>query len=879
MKHLPFRLLTLLFAVLPFNRGQADFTTGQPADLLLGAPVRPVFAPSGVAVDPLTLKVFVSDWNGHRIFRYGSTQAMQSEATPEVVIGQADFHGQSPHTTATGLNNPAGITVDNSGRLWVADSGNHRVLRFDSASSLETGAAATAVFGQAGFITAISGTAENRFNTPSAVAVDQTGRLWVADSNNNRILRWDNAASLPAGALANGVLGQANFTSNAQNFGAAGLSSPQSIALEHSSGVLVRLWVADTLADRVLAHSAPATKANGAAADKILGAATFTRGDSGITRKTFYAPSGVTMEGTTLWVADTRQARLLRFLNAGSKSNGADADAVLGQFNFTESLEGTELDRLFLPSALTSILGRLWVADYGNRRLVRHEAASTKIALAPADGTLGQFIPPATSIASPQGCGIDPVSGKLFVCDDQKHRVLRYASAQALHDNAVPEAVLGQPDFATVTTGTTSAKMSFPRALTVDKLGNLWVSDNGNNRVLGFFSAATLASGAAASKVFGQPGFSSATAGTTASLIESPGSLTTEWGAGPGGTTVILRLWVTDRGNHRVLRFENPVTAANGSAAASVLGQPNFTAGTATTSAAGMSSPSGLAVESSGRLWVVDYNNQRVLRFDAAALKSNGAAANGVLLQPGFTTKTPVGYPADVCVSPAGRLFVVMSLGNRVLWFNDAATLANGSPAHGALGQPDLFSTAEGWGYHGMKNPQAATMDPITGQLWVVENNILQRYSPNFGPLQQWRFANFGTYSSSGSAANDADPDGDGLLNLVEYVMAQSPVIAGGIGSTAPIGLTYQGFDNPFLADLRLLTTYDSRIRLTIERSTDFQLWGTFTTRTGTGAWSLPPSSTVLLSGGGRTRFNFTTTFIPAFTPRYFLRLRVEELP
>jgi sugar lactone lactonase YvrE len=105
----------------------------------------------------------------------------------------------------------------------VADTGNNRVLRFASSSALSNGAAAEGVLGQADFTSGSQnrggGIAGNTLNAPYGIAVDEAGRLWVADLFNNRVLRFDSAASKANGADADGVLGQADFTHNNYNRG------------------------------------------------------------------------------------------------------------------------------------------------------------------------------------------------------------------------------------------------------------------------------------------------------------------------------------------------------------------------------------------------------------------------------------------------------------------------------------------------------------------------------------------------------------------------------------------------------------------------------------------------------------------------------------
>ena len=204
------------------------------------------------------------------------------------MLGQSSFVTQGANRgglpAANTLNYPRGLAVDAAGRLWVADTFNHRVLRFDSAASKANGAAADGVLGQPDFTSTCANrggaaAAQDSLNTPRGVAVDTAGRLWVADFSNHRLLRFDNAATKANGANADGVLGQANFTSASINRG------------------------------------------------------------SGVNINTLNSPFGLTVgSGGRLWVADTNNNRVLRFNNAASKADGADADGVLGQANFTAAV-------------------------------------------------------------------------------------------------------------------------------------------------------------------------------------------------------------------------------------------------------------------------------------------------------------------------------------------------------------------------------------------------------------------------------------------------------------------------------------------------------------------------------------------------------------
>lgn len=314
----------------------------------------------------------------------------------------------------------------------------------------------------------------------------------------------------------------------------------------------------------------------------------------------------------------------------------------------------------------------------------------------PASGVLGQLDFTSGSsgttqskLQAPSGVAVDPTTGKLFVVDRYNNRILRWSSADKMIDGSPAEVVLGQPDFITSTSGLSASKLNDPLRAFVDSSGNLWVSDYLNNRVLRFDNASSKLTGANADLVLGQSNFTTNPSGTSTNKMK-----------GPVGVFVdeTERLWVTDRLNHRVLRFDNSSNLSNGADANGVLGQADFMTGTSGLSATKMNRPMGVYVDSKDNLWVCEDDNRRAIRFDTVSTKSNGAAADGVLGQPDFTTnlinysRNGVGNLRGVYGDEAGRLYLVDESNNRVLVFNHAATIQNGAFADYVLGQPDFGS-------------------------------------------------------------------------------------------------------------------------------------------------------------------------------------------
>jgi len=361
------------------------------------------------------------------------------------------------------------------------------------------------------------------------------------------------------------------------------------------------------------------------------------------------------------------------------------ADVVLGQPNFTTTTATSGQPNRFNSSysaAMDPTTGKVFVADTNNNRVLRYDSVAAMTSGASAEAVLGQ--PDLVSkgsattqkeMDSPFGLAIDK-NGTLWVADATNNRVLRFDGASAKANAAVnADGVLGQPDFSTkaILTPPTQASMSSPRAVAVDANGVLWVADFGNNRVLRFDDAATAINGANADGVLGEPGFT----------INFGGVATQYAMHGPDGLTVDAagHLWVADYTNNRVLRFDDAANLSNGALASHVLGQPDFTTSAAlsTPTAASLNHPAGLAFDSNGALWISDALNSRILRFDGAVKKGDYAAANAVLGQVDFVTKgatvTATGIAAafGLTIDPAGALWAADTLNHRVLPYTPKA--------------------------------------------------------------------------------------------------------------------------------------------------------------------------------------------------------------
>ncbi|MEG5257059.1 hypothetical protein QUB52_29470, partial [Microcoleus sp. A6-C6] len=260
----------------------------------------------------------------------------------------------------------------------------------------------------------------------------------------------------------------------------------------------------------------------------------------------------------------------------------------------------------------------------------------------------------------------DQANNRLFVCDIIYNRVLVFDVA-SITNGEIAVNVLGQPDFATVSEGTSSTKLYNPAGIDYDPVGNrLFVAEDNNHRVV-VFDTALITNGEAAVNVLGQANFiSNVIAPVSAASIDTPTDLLYD--------SVNKRLYVSDEVTNRILVFDL-TTITNGESAVSVLGQINFANSGAATTQAGLSGPRAMTLNPcSQRLFVADNGNRRIMVFDVATVTIGEGAVN-VLGQANFTTNTAAttqtGSTGSDCYFDVttGKLYVSNGTNNRVLIF------------------------------------------------------------------------------------------------------------------------------------------------------------------------------------------------------------------
>ena len=352
------------------------FTTGQNATTVIGhtdfetigtihgnTTGDTLYIPEGVAFDK-SGNMWVADTGFNRVLEFSSPFTMGENASK--VLGQDNFTSSQASLSTNGLDQPYGLTFDKSGNMWVADTNNNRIVEYDS--PITSGESASIVIGSPSFNKGVYPTSSGSLAAPYGIAFDRSGNLWAVDYYDNRILEY--VPPFKDGMSATLVLGQYGFTDNSDGTSPGSFNLPSSIAFDSSGN----LWVTDSLNNRVMKFLYPFS--NHQSASLVIGQRNFTTNQPGITNDTLNTPYGIAFDASgNLWITDGNNARVLGYYSPFT--SGQSASVVLGQQNFAGMHMGTSANALSEPYDVKfDNLGNLWVADMANNRVVGFETTA-----------------------------------------------------------------------------------------------------------------------------------------------------------------------------------------------------------------------------------------------------------------------------------------------------------------------------------------------------------------------------------------------------------------------------------------------------------------------------------------------------------------------
>ncbi|MDB5098451.1 MAG: hypothetical protein JWM80_2872 [Cyanobacteria bacterium RYN_339] len=422
----------------------ADFRDGPAASAAFYSPFALVADGKGV--------VYVGD--NAKLRRIGADGQVTTLAGI-LTAGHVDGQG-----TAASFNLIEALTLDPSGRLVAADTGNHLIRRITPAGAVSTIAGS-------GLTPHLDGQGANAlFNHPQGVAVNAAGTLYVADTDDYTI-----RAVSPTGQVT--TLAGSGKQGGKDGVGvAASFDAVHGLACD-SGG---KLYVADAgnhLIRLVSPDGTVTTFAGSQAGAWVDGPAATAR---------FYVPTGVALDpaGGALYVADVMN-NAIRRIALGDPAHPVTSLGADGTF---AAVSGTPTSPFKMPAGVAvDAQGALYFSDTWAHRICKVDLAKAThpvVTLAGSTTGVGGFADGPGSTArfnGPQGLAIGP-DGALYVADTENHRIRRIDLVDPTHPVTTRAgAEQGKDD------GTGAPRFNRPAAIAIDASGTVYVADTANNRI------------------------------------------------------------------------------------------------------------------------------------------------------------------------------------------------------------------------------------------------------------------------------------------------------------------------------------------------------------------------------------------------------------
>lgn len=609
---------------------------------------------------------------------------------------------------------------------------------------------------------------------PGTVAFDGSGNLYISDTGNNVVRKVSASTGNISNFAGNGFSGYSGDGGPASN---ARLNEPKGIAFDSSGN----LYIADSFNSVIRLVS----KTTGDISTFAGNATASYGGDGGLaTSASLLDPYGVTLDASNnVYIADTGNSRV-REVTAANGHISTVAGTGIPSFNGDGGAATSAW--IFWPyGTFIDVSGNIYIADTGNSRIREVSAANGHISTVAGTVTAGYngdgMAATSAELQEPGAVYVDP-SGNIYISDTQNNRI-RLVSAATGHISTIA----GNGTFGYSGDGgvATSSELAFPQGFAFDSSGNLFISDVSND-VVRTLSAST---GDISTFAGGTHGFSGDGGLATSSEINGPTGVAVDSSG---------NLYISDTNNARI-RKVNALTGDISTFAGN--GTANYGGDSGAATNAELNGPEGMAVDSSGNLYIADNANCRIRKVAASNGHISTVAGNGTCNYSGdggLATSAELKYPYDVVVDNSGNLFITDGNNCRIREVaassGHISTVAgNGTCSFG--GDGGAATSAE------LNQPFGLVIDSSSNIYFTdANNNRIRKVSSSTGNIST--VAGNGTqgYTGDGGPATNAelnDPSGiviDSSDNLYfvdgsNFVVRKVTASTGDITTIAGIGI------------------------------------------------------------------------------------------
>ena len=548
--------------------------------------------------------------------------------TINTAIGDYQVGDGGPATAAL-LAVPGKIAVDSKGAVYVADTDNHLIRKI-----------------VAGQITAVAGTGNPGFSGdggaatsaqldyPGGVAVDGAGNVYIYDINNNAIRKVD------TGGIIHTIAGAPPSSGSTGDGGPAtqaklNLASGGNVAVDSAGNV----YISDT-SNSVIRKVTVSTGIISTYAG-VIGKYGSTGDGGAATAANLSFPGGLALDAQgNLYIADSSN-QTVRMVSAKDGTISTFA-GIPGQFGHTGNGGPPAAAKLNFPLDVTvDSQGNVYIADADNDDIREVTAGSAPtinlIAGSTAFGYGGDGGSPTSALfANPQGVAVDS-SGIVYISDTFNSRI-RDISGGTVGEFAGADHAQGDGGKAS------NALLYFPQYFAWDAAGNMYIADTLNNRIRKVTTA----------------GIISTIAGTGSYITSGDGGPAISAGVGQPQAVAVDssgNVYIATGNQIRMVGSDGKIsTVVNTS------GQGGFIGDGESAAAAELNTPQGLAVDSSGNLYIADASNNRIRKVSGGIISTiagSGSTTNGSFGGDGGpATSANLNFPADIAFDSAGNLLI-----------------------------------------------------------------------------------------------------------------------------------------------------------------------------------------------------------------------------
>ncbi len=628
------------------------------------------YKPTGVAVDSAGI-VYVAD--GTSTIRKITKGGVVTTLAGSPVIGSADGTGN-----AAGFNNPSGVAVDSEGNVYVADSSNQTIRK------ITINGVVTTVAGTVGRRGSADGTGNAaQFSNPIGVAVDSSGNLYVADMGNSTIRKIARGGVVTTLAGSAGMMGSTNGIGSDARF-----IEPWGVALDSAGNVYVtdrfnstiRKITSEGVVTR-LAGPAPGSGGGWGATDGIGNDARF------------YYPRGLAVDSAgNVYVADSSNDTIRKITSGGMVTT------LAGRAGSSGSVDGTgSVARFNNPIGVAvDSAGNVFVTDEGNYTVRKSTSGGVVTTLAGTAGSIGSAdgIGSAARFFNPTGLTADR-AGVVYVADTSNSTIRKVARGGEVTTLAGTAGSKGSAD------GTGSAaRFNNPTGVVVDNAGNLYVADSSNQTIRKITISGTVTTVAG-------------TAGLTGSA-DGIGSVARFYN--PTGVAVDSAgsLYVADSYNHTIRKITSGGVVTTLAGTAGIKGSTNGTG-----RAARFNQPWSVAVDSAGNVYVADKNNSTIRKItEGAVVATLAGMADSMGSADGNRSDARFYYPSGVAVDSAGKVYVADMFNRTIRKITAGGVVTTLAGLVGGTGSTDGSGSGARFSL-----PSGVAVDSA-GNVYVADGNI-----------------------------------------------------------------------------------------------------------------------------------------------------------